>query len=36
MLMVEKAAYVDKEQASELGDKEMAEGDSASTEADRF
>ncbi len=36
MLMVEKAAYVDKEQASKLGDKEMAEGDSASTEADHF
>ncbi len=34
--MVKKTAYVNKEQASKLGDEEMAEGDSASTEADQF
>ncbi len=36
MSMVKKAAYINKEQASKLGDEEMAEGDSASTEADQF
>ncbi|KAK0184279.1 hypothetical protein F5146DRAFT_1006770 [Armillaria mellea] len=36
MSMVKKATYVDKEQASELGDEEIAKGDSASAEADWF
>ncbi|KAK0184864.1 hypothetical protein F5146DRAFT_1006282 [Armillaria mellea] len=36
MLMVKKAAHVDKEQASKLEDEEMAKGDSASVEADQF
>ncbi len=36
MLIVKKAAYVDKEQASKLEDEEMAERDSASIEADQF
>ncbi len=36
MSMVKKAAYINKEQTSKFGDEEMAEEDSASTEADQF
>ncbi|KAK0198030.1 hypothetical protein F5146DRAFT_1130979 [Armillaria mellea] len=36
MSMVKKAAHINKEQASKLGDEEMAEGNSASVEADWF